>query len=153
MNNAPPVVFPVGRFLWSPRILLVLSLASATGVIFLQRQTDGGNNIWIWAVWGGCVLSAVFAWSSERRTEGRLVWGGETWWWHDSSGRESEIQIQVLLDVGSALWVSFQTIPAPSALKTRFVWMDSREMPASWHGFRCAVYSRTLKKYKNPHQQ
>ena len=149
MNNAPPVVFPVGRFILGPMVLLFLALSSAVGLFFWQRQAEAGPTLWVWTGWCCCSLAAVFAWTQERLTKGSLVWSGDAWWWRDSAGRDFEIQIHLLADVDAAVWVSFQTIPASAGLKTRFAWMDSREMPALWHGFRCAVYSRPDKKHKN----
>ncbi len=149
MNNAPPVVFPVGRFVWGPWILLLLAFGGAMGLLFWQMQAHNDSILWVWTVWCCCALAALFAWRRERLTTGRLVWSGDTWWWRDAEGREFEIQIQVLADFGTALWVGFRTMPASAGFKTRFAWMDSREMPALWHGFRCAVYSRPIKKHKN----
>lgn len=142
MHNAPPVVFPVGRFVWARRLLWVLALCGALGLVFWQANTNSFGVKWAWASWGICVLAATYASTSDILLGGYLVWTGEVWLWRDAKGREMEMQLRVLLDVGSALGLVLRCADAPWYFPQRFAWLEDRDMPQMWHGLRCAVYSR-----------
>ena len=143
MHNAPPVVFPVGRFVWGRRVMLVLALCGALGLGFWQANANASGVQWAWASWGICVLAAMYASTKDTLAGGTLVWTGEVWLWRDAKGREMETQLRVLLDVGSALGLGLRPVEAPWRLSQRFVWLEGRDMPQMWHGLRCAVYSRS----------
>ena len=142
MHNAPPVVFPVGRFVWGRWMLVLLALIGALGLYFWQSLRHAAGLPWVWVLWTVLVMVAVFIWLKEWLTEGALAWSGEAWCWRDASGRETEIQLVVLLDRGSVLCVAVRMLNNARWPAQRFVWMAGREMPQAWHGFRCAVYSR-----------
>ncbi len=144
MHNAPPVVYPVGRFVWGRWFLGSLALMGAFGLYFVQslRVTDSLPWTWMWALWAVLVMVSVIICFKERLSEGSLAWSGESWCWRDTGGHEAGIQLVVLADFGSALWVAVRMLNNAGWPTQRFAWMESREMPQAWHGFRCAVYSR-----------
>jgi hypothetical protein len=146
MHNAPPVVFPVGRFVWGRWILVLLALIGAFGLYFVQSLGGTASLPWAWAwasaLWAVLVMVSLFIYLKEWLTEGSLAWSGEAWCWRDARGHETGIQLVVLADVGSALWVAVRMLNNAGWPTQRFAWMVGREMPQAWHGFRCAVYSR-----------
>jgi hypothetical protein len=143
MHNAPPVVFPVGRFVWGRRVVWVLALCGASGLGFWQTHADVFGFKWAWAAWGLSVAAALFATTKDILTAGSLVWTGEVWLWRDAKGGEVETQLRVLLDVGSALVLVLLPVDAPWHLSHRFAWVHGCDAPQMWHGMRCAVYSRS----------
>lgn len=142
MHNAPPVVFPVGRFVWGRRVVWMLAFCGALGLGFWQLNTDVSGFIWTWALWGTLLGVALYAPSTDILSDGFLVWTGELWWWRDAQGREIQVELRVLLDLGSALGLVLRPAQGAQRLPPQFVWLDSHPIPQMWHGLRCAVYSR-----------
>jgi hypothetical protein len=151
MQNAPPVAFPVGRFVWGRAGWMGASLLSASGLIGWQWSSGAAQTeVWLgWLFWAGCVgLAAVWA-PRQTLRDGRLLWSGEDWFWlPDGAAARGELQ-RVSLWVGwdtdtrLLLWVQCtdEARPQPGALLT-CAWLQKSAMPSKWHGFRCAVYSR-----------
>jgi hypothetical protein len=144
MQNAPPVVYPVGRFVWGRWFLVLLSVVGVLGLYFVQSLSVSASSAWtwVWALWAVLVMVSMIICLKERLPEGSLAWSGEAWCWRDARGHEAGIQLVVLADFGSALWVAVRMLNNAEWPTQRFAWMERREMPQAWHGFQCAVYSR-----------
>lgn len=148
MHNAPPAVYPVGRFVWARWVLLLLALSAALAQGLWQISVGASWPQWAWLAWAVCVCAALYTSSSDMASEGLLVWTGEDWLWRDDKGREIQVHLSVLLDSGSALGLVFRTAGEAWPLWHRFAWLQERDMPQMWHGFRCAVYSRSTAERK-----
>ncbi len=148
MHNAPPVVYPVGRFVWGRRVAWLLALVGAAGLLAWQAgsQATMGKVVLAWCVWS---LSLAVAWGSlahECSASGHLSWDGESWLWRDDAGHVQTVDVQVLLDVGHAICLRYEGSKLLSQESCRAQWavLQAAAMPSSWHGFRCAVYSRPM---------
>ncbi len=141
MQNAPPVVFPVGRFAIERWIMGILSIGSALALGVWQAMTHHVLQNWAWALWAVVVVTAVCIWPKERLGPGDLIWDGQIWHWRDARGHETPANLLVLLDSGSGLGVRVSMPKSLHAWAHRFAWLRLRDMPSAWHGLRCAVYS------------
>jgi hypothetical protein len=157
MHNAPPVVYPVGRFVWGLYVMACLSTLGALGLVFWQRLSALPWAVagWAWVAWGMCVVLA-FAWrSGQTLSSGHLFWTGEAWLLHGGQNDEPETSLQwsvapfvvsvsVLLDLGSVMLLTVQPLDESGqrAGRLRHAWVHRAATPSKWHGFRCAVYSR-----------
>ena len=152
MHNAPPVVYPVGRFVWGGWVLAVWALSGALALFFWQRQSQAGLHLVAGAggFWCLCVMASRALWKRDSMMPGCLVWNGETWFWRDLQSRHCEVDLQVLADWGTGLWITCRKLTPLSRSKRCFVWVHRRETPQLWHGFRCAVYSRQIHKRAKP---
>jgi hypothetical protein len=152
MHNAPPVAFPVGRFVWGRALWLSASLLGASGLIVWQ-QTSGASGAGVllpWAFWAVCVAGAAVWCPRQHLSQGRLFWSGEDWFWMpDRAAGQGEIQsvsLSVGLDLGFGLllWLRLTPEGATKPGPLRSAWLEKQSMPSKWHGFRCAVYSRQM---------
>ena len=148
MHNAPPVVFPVGRFVWGHRIFWLLALAGGVGLLIWQvgSQAATVQVMLAWCVWCLSLVVAWRCWVHECSDSGHLSWDGESWQWIDATGRAKTVAVQVLLDMGHAICLRYEVSTGLSQEASRPQWAMLQEaaMPSSWHGFRCAVYSRPM---------
>lgn len=149
MHNAPPVVYPVGRFVWAQAVGWGMSALSAMGLLIWQGQCAPSFYIALgaWVFWAACMLGARVWAPRDVMTQGRLSWTGEGWIYEckcDSSQDEGQkVLLAVGLDVGSGfvLWVRFMGGAIGTSNRWRCAWFSRAQMPSNWHGFRCAVYS------------
>lgn len=152
MHNAPPVAFPVGRFVWGRVAWFGAALLSAVGLVGWQvwAHTSSVHVMWAWVFWCVCVVASAVGSPRQSLSGGRLFWTGEAWFWQaDGANGQTELHsltLTVGLDAGAGLllWVrlledGYQTTPKKNQL--RYAWMQANMMPSKWHGFRCAVYS------------
>jgi hypothetical protein len=149
MHNAPPVVYPVGRFALGRILLVLISGLSALGIFSWQSLTlAAGPHLWgAWLLWGGCGLCAALWLPKQYLSDGHLFWSGEAWFWqHDTTSAEAwpAVRISVGLDFGQGLLLWVQPLDDLGIVRGRMVsaWLEAGSMPSKWHGFRCAVYSR-----------
>ena len=142
MHNAPPVVFPVGRFVWRHAVLWGLALSGAGNLVYWQTNANASTQAGAWALWVLCVFGAFFTNVADVVTQGYLVWTGEVWLWRDPKGQETKTELRVLLDVESALGLVLLADDGHRRWSSSWVWLDRRDLPQMWHGLRCAVYSR-----------
>ncbi|MEN9688302.1 MAG: hypothetical protein RI998_299 [Pseudomonadota bacterium] len=145
MHNAPPVVYPVGRFAWGLPLAVVLAFMAAA-VLMLW---------WVWSsasalacaglagVWCGAATCAVVLGRREFVQQGALAWDGEQWQGCGISDHDGPVQLTLTLDWGHGMLVACRA-QAPEAAwpRTRHACLRRADMPSRWHGFRCAVYSR-----------
>ena len=146
MLNAPPVAFPVGRFVWGRVAHFLLAMCGATGLLIWQVQANVSSiQSWVsWFFWCVCVVAAL--WWAPRQTlsDGRMFWSGESWFCISPEGHQQGIEVSVCLDLNSALGLFVQPVDESGQPQgpAAYAWMRERTMPSKWHGFRCAVYSR-----------
>ena len=81
MHNAPPVVYPVGRFVWGRWFLVSLAGVGALGLHFVQSLRGAASLpwAWVWALWALLVMVSVFLCVKERLPDGFMAWSGEAW--------------------------------------------------------------------------
>ncbi len=145
MHNAPPVVFPVGRFVWGRWIMGGLALTGMAGLLaashFQGARFSMGALFAVAVLW--LVLCAA-AWRVARMEHwktGALAWTGEVWLWRDPLHVAWEIKLKVVWDSGAAMGLMLTPQGSQRTLLRRFVWVSQSDLPVMWHGFRCAVYS------------
>jgi hypothetical protein len=149
MHNAPPVVYPVGRFVFGRFLLAALCVLSAVGIISWQMQSLAmGPKLWAaWFFWSLCaVISGLWA-PRQTLTGGHLGWSGESWFWQaeeNPDGHLLGVTVSVSLDTGQGLllWVQALDEQGKARGRLKYAWLEAGAMPSKWHGFRCAVYSR-----------
>ena len=149
MNNAPPVVYPVGRFVVGRFLFVAVGVLSALGLLSWQMQSLAtGATLWAaWGFWWACAGAAVLWAQKQTLTDGRLGWNGEAWFWQakaDSSELAQIVVVSVGMDTGQALllWVRKVDEQGRAQGLLQSAWLQASAMPSKWHGFRCAVYSR-----------
>ena len=149
MHNAPPVVYPVGRFVWGRSGLVALCVLSAVGIIGWQMLSLAtGPKLWAaWCLWGLCAVGAWYGVPRQTLTEGHLGWSGESWFWQAGEQLDADVDwvaVSVCLDTGQGLLLRVQPLDDHGKPRGRLLcaWLAAEAMPSKWHGFRCAVYSR-----------
>lgn len=152
MHNAPPVAFPVGRFVWGRVAWWAMACLGAVGLAVWQMlgHVSGLTVLAAWIFWGLCVVGSAFWGPRQGLTDGRLFWSGERWFWQTKEGHglvegaEQGLALSVGLDWGAGLLLFVRTSDGlgqghgPWA----YTWLAESDMPSRWHGLRCAVYSR-----------
>lgn len=146
MHNAPPVAFPVGRFVWGRVVWVAVTLLSVAGMAVwsLQAQTSSAA---LWAAglfWLICVGGATLWLPRQMLTTGDFFWDGQAWSWRPAKGADASLVFSVGLDTGDGLMLLVR-LRDNQNFGTRgwaCAWFFESEMPSKWHGFRCAVYSR-----------
>jgi hypothetical protein len=152
MHNAPPVVFPVGRFVWGRVVWWAMTCLGAVGLAVWQML---GKVSWptvfgAWFFWGLCVVVAALWGPRQGLTDGRLFWSGEAWFWqaedgHGSvEGADQGLALSVGLDWGRGLLLFVRPLNGlgQGCGPWAYAWLAESDMPSRWHGLRCAVYSR-----------
>ncbi len=146
MHNAPPVVAPVGRFVWAVPIWTGWIVVGVAGwVIWLQLALPSvARALTVTAL---MMLAWGFAWGcgiQEQLACGQLVWSGENWCWRNEGQDDMSVQLTKVVDWNSGMLVALkcQDEPRVGWTRTRYAYLTRQEMPRQWHGFRCAVYSR-----------
>ena len=145
MHNAPPVVFPVGRFVWGPRSAQALAATVSGALALWLAWTDASAYVLAWAVcvWLVAVLATVWWLPREFLQEGELTWDGEAWHAPSAAVGTDPVRLSLTLDGGHFMLVSLRsTGQSGSGAGVRHAWVRRADMPTRWHGFRCAVYSR-----------
>ena len=154
MQNAPSVVFPVGRCAFHGGLLLVLGMAIvAVGALFLAGLGGGTLGAWIWfpGVAGAVAWLIWAAWaflSWQRSPRGSLRWepqrgaeGGApgTWSWIDRSAHEP----QALSDVERVLDLQGRVLlrVCGAGVGRQWVWVERSGAPAHWNDLRRALLS------------
>lgn len=153
MHSAPPVLVPVGRFVWGHGVTAALAglVALAMGWVW---QASGASALQ--GVAGGllCLLAAALSWhwaKQEALPAGTLSWDGGDWTYapHETQGTNDAlaVTVRVLWDAGPAMLVAVRTQAAGGAVQfsgwrgQRFAWMHATHMAGQWHAWRCAVYA------------
>jgi hypothetical protein len=158
MHNAPPVAYPVGRFVWGWALFAGVLCLSAAGLTFWQLQSQAPSAIvWsAWFFWAICTAATAHAAPRQILSEGHLLWSGETWLWRSGLGsaalsaEDQGMNLKVGVDLGGQMLILLQSSPKAQQGRGPWLcaWVTEQSMPSKWHGFRCAVYSRP-----KPHNQ
>lgn len=148
MRSAPPVLVPVGRFVWGFRLPWVLAVGSGL-LLWLTGHASAPSprHILIGGLaWLACLSAAWYSLPREMLPPGLLGWDGEGWQWQQPGAQAMAVDVQVVSDVGSAMLIRVSSSAADSAPWTRhrFCWLSAAQMPALWHGWRCAVHGRDI---------
>lgn len=152
MHNAPPVAYPVGRFVWGQVLFVGVLLLSAAGLSLWQLHSQVSNAlVWgAWVFWAACCAATAYAGPRQTLSDGHLLWSGEAWLWQSALGADELSQddqglnLTVGMDFGTGMLVLLQAGHGPSQGHGPWfcAWVSEQAMPSKWHGFRCAVYSR-----------
>jgi hypothetical protein len=145
MHNAPPVVFPVGRFVWGRRLAAGLAALVALALAVGCWQSGASTLTLFWAVlaWSAVAVCSAFWVSREWLQNGALAWDGECWHAQQLPARDGPVHLNLMLDGGRFIWVSLTSRDVSARwMLTRHACLYQADMPSCWHGFRCAVYSR-----------
>ena len=126
-----------------------MALSMTTGCLFVSAMVMA--DVWGWRALLGSFLWLLFAWFSYGQLKfGQspcwLSWDGSGWRIHTLWPKtESDPTLQpgyamnVHLDLQKLLFVSLQC----SQGERQWFWLSKDTFPDRWHGFRCAVYSRS----------
>lgn len=113
MRNAPPVLVPVGRFVWGGRIALMLALLTALVWLVLARmQAMSAARMALLAL--ACLFAAGLswlAWQREQLPSGELAWDGEDWWYRPADGKSQRVRVSLNWDAGRAMLLRVQARP------------------------------------------
>ena len=145
MRSAPPVQVPVGRFVWGPLgMVLLASLAAAAWghVAHVSLQDDGPK---VLLALSGLVLVLLSCWllRHDALPQGHLCWDGEAWFYQAGQGVAVPAAVTVLCDLGTVMLVEVGVSQGPCRGR-RFCGLRAADMPALWHGWRCAVFGRDI---------
>ena len=143
MHNAPPVVYPVGRFVWGARVGLALAVSAAAVLTAWLGWTDAGPAAWGWSLWGwgGAAAGTLWLLPREFLQQGELVWDGEVWHHAGPSGEDAPIALSLTFDGGRFMLLAIAAPAGDWRAWPRHALLRQSDMPTHWHGFRCAVYS------------
>lgn len=149
MYNAPPVVYPVGRFVWGPYLACALGGLSMCVLGWSFWQSGASVHSLFWQVAACLVLVAGCGslLSKEFLQQGELAWDGESWQRVGTTATEGPIQLALTFDGGHFMLVSMRSGGRHDRRGLRLhACLRRVDMPSRWHGFRCAVYSRRTDK-------
>jgi hypothetical protein len=151
MHNAPPVAYPVGRFVWGQMLFVVVLLLSAAGLVAWQLQSMASSTmVWsAWIFWLTCAVATAYGGPKQVLSNGNLLWSGETWLWQSALGADEltqddqDLSLRVGVDFGVGMLILMQIRQDRHQGRRPWfcAWVNEQAMPSKWHGFRCAVYS------------
>ncbi len=154
MQNAPSVVYPVGRCVFYALLLAIIGLLSAAvGTLFLLGFAQRSDHSWRWApvlawvlLWMVWVAVAVTSWL--RSLQGTLKWdanmvrdegGAGAWLWSDLSSSEplALSKVERVLDLQNKILLRFRSVSTGQ----RWIWVERSGHPARWNDLRRALVS------------
>ena len=137
----------MGRFFFSAWIALFLSALAIALFVFVYSQQDFSN--WRWALFVSAWVAC--SWFSFRRlragqSKSWLSWDGNIWRIQQlypklnmALSGETIYAMDVHLDLQKRLFISLHSEKG----QRHWFWLSQESFPDRWHGFRCAVYSRS----------
>jgi hypothetical protein len=141
-QGAPSVDYPVGRFFWSAWLALGFSFLSALALAlnYWFGWIEGWRFAWLCGVWFLLTLYSAFSFK-HLSPKAWLCWTGQAWEIQFLFAAPSQVAhaISVHLDFQNYFLVSLSN---PNSARQWF-WVSRKAFPERWHGFRCAVYSRS----------
>jgi hypothetical protein len=158
MRSAPPVLVPVGRFVWGHALTLALAFIVALPLGYVWYSAGASltqGSLWL-LLWG---LGGLVSWwlgLREVLPSGTLAWDGEGW--HHASPALSgkvhaplpiPVTVHVLWDAGALMLVGVHVQGKSCAHDgrwngQRFAFLRATDMPGQWHALRCAVYANDI---------
>jgi hypothetical protein len=156
-HHAPPVVYPVGHFVWGRVVFVTTALLSALGLLVWQIQ-GAYSVVWnaAWLGWLACLIGTAVWGPRQTLSHGELFWSGKAWFWQYRDPHCQFQAHQVLLEkgwdtgTGLLLWVKPMDTSDHGRSSLRAAWLCEAQLPSKWHGFRCAVYSRSKQEIHTP---
>ena len=146
-SNAPSVDYPVGRFFMSSWV--AWTLPSIARVLYVGAHWGRDFVDWRVAYWLPCWMACcclLFRYLKAGQPHCWLSWDGNKWQiqnLYPSFNATTEVgandAMAVHLDFQKLLFVSLQSDKG----KRHWFWLSQESFPDRWHGFRCAVYSRS----------
>jgi hypothetical protein len=142
MHSAPPVLVPVGRFVWGWRLVILLAACSAIVLLGVWRTSPEQGVVWLglWAV--SCLAAAVLV-KRDSLPPGNLRWDGSDWFFAPNEGATIAVSVMALWDAGSGMLVAVHA-PDGHWRGGRCTWVNERQLPAHWHAWRCAIHARKI---------
>ncbi|PUE17358.1 hypothetical protein B9Z32_07585 [Limnohabitans sp. MMS-10A-178] len=132
----------MGRFFWSAWMALGFSLLSMLSLAFYFwfGWIEGWPLAWLSGAWFLLSLYAVVSFK-QLSPKAWLCWTGHAWEVQLMLTAPSQVEhaISVHLDFQNYFLVSLSN---PHSARQWF-WVSRKAFPERWHGFRCAVYSRS----------
>ena len=145
MHSAPPVLVPVGRFVWGERLAWLLALGSAVGAVLAVvagwQSAHAGRMAWVVLAWSLAALAGGWASRCEFLPPGELSWDGEGWWYRVKGGRAQAVRLALRWDAGRAMFLGLRP-DGPGLHLERYLWVTARQQQRQWHALRCAVHVR-----------
>ena len=141
MRSAPPVLVPVGRFVWGGRLVGLLAVTAGAAALVASWHF-GATPSRLSLTAGAWILAtslALWVWRREALPPGEISWDGRAWWYRPDSGAVLAVELTLQWDVGGALLLQLSS-PALGRLP-RYLWLQAAQLPAQWHGLRCAVHA------------
>ena len=126
---------------------MFLSVAAIALFVFVQGVQDVSIGRWTLLLIGW-VACSWFSFCALRLGQSKswLSWDGNIWRVQDvypnhslASGGESVYALDVHLDLQKLLLISLHSGKG----SRHWFWLSQDSFPDRWHGFRCAVYSRS----------
>ena len=141
MRNAPPVLVPVGRFVWCNRIVAVLAVFTALICLLAAwgLSIPVSRAMPVGLAWTLSVSAAWWIWRHEALPPGELSWDGQSWWFRPDDGGALPAMVVLQWDAGRGMLLQL-TCPVLGRF-SRYAWVQASGMPAQWHGLRCAVHA------------
>jgi hypothetical protein len=143
MRSAPPVLVPVGRFVWGGR--LVLAWAALAALVCLTTvwwlDLGFGRTVVMGVVWLLAAGLSCLAWRRECPAPGELSWDGEAWWYGVHGGDRRQVSVVLGWDAGRAMLLNVRDRQRHWPWG-QYIWLNADRMPQQWHGLRCAVHGR-----------
>jgi hypothetical protein len=137
----------VGRFFFSAWLAMFLSASAIALFVFVQGEQD--VSVWRWTLLLTCwVACSWFSFCCLRKGQSKswLSWDGNIWRVQHlypnrslALGVETIYAMDVHLDLQKLLFISLCSDKG----KRHWFWLSQESFPDRWHGFRCAVYSRS----------
>jgi len=145
-SNAPSVDFPVGRFFMGIYMVMALSVVTACAFAysFLYGDFQGWRAYVLLFVWLFATCLSMWA-VRQGQSPCWLSWNGNVW--HELPIKANTFSPENALDCGVAVHLDMQRHMLVSLNNLngfrKWFWVSRKSFPERWHGFRCAVYSRS----------
>lgn len=147
MRSAPPVIIPVGRFVWGWAMGWGLALLTALLLLGAWRVSGTPSDGAAAAV---VIFGVLCAWSwrlarQDALPPGELDWDGQGWHYHGGSGDSAAVRVRVVWDLGPAMLVGVESEAGAGLWPgRRYTWLAACGLPGRWHAWRCAVFGRDI---------
>ena len=145
MHSAPPVLVSVGRFVWGARIAAALALITLLAALcwWVQVGAETQTLFGLLLAWLSMGVLSAWCWRRQSWPPGRLQWDGQAWWFERAHAGSSPqaVAVQAVWDGGSAMCLRLQALEEGMPRgPAGYACLRARELPAAWHGLRCAVH-------------